>query len=206
LKNQPKYALLFGANLSGKTTQGSELASRIGKGALHSDMSAIIKNRMNHDRKFREEFMEMMAAGDLLPCNVTSSLFMGHAHKIIHLWHVLTGFPRTLVQGISFNQYMVNRYGLNSYLTNVIVIEIIITLEVALLRAASRRQKAIDKGEEPRPDDDPEVVTHRFERYKQESEPLMHYYREIGMTIHQTGLNATQSSVSSQIWDFVKAF
>lgn len=195
---KPPYVILSGPNSCGKTTQGSMLAQSVNQ-SLHTDMSKLIRARAEIDEKFKIMSQELMCNGGLLPCHIVSELFREHVEAAVYILHILTGYPRTLVQATSFIKYMNDQYGLNSYYSQVIVIDNHLSEEDVLVRAAERRQKDIGAGLEPRPDDDPEVVVHRYKVFEMETVPLLHYFNEIGVTVAKIDAKQPVGDVHSQI-------
>lgn len=199
LKN--KYIVLVGPGGCGKTTHGKLLAEKLS--GVHSDMSSILKNKFQEDKKFAEKYLKMISAGDLIPCHVINDIFADHSHAVKAEYHILTGFPRTIAQAVSFVQYMQDRYGHGSALDQVIFFEHHIKESTACQRAQKRRREAIRAGKEPRPDDSEEVVTHRYQLYYTETHYVLQYAEELGLEVVRLDATKPIQTVHDDIMHYV---
>ena len=89
---------------------------------------------------------------------------------------IYSGFPRTLNQLVIMDE----RLDLLRMEKTVTDKHILLQLseEEAMRRSEKRRQIAEEKGEEPRPDDKPEVISRRFGIFKAETMPMIDSLRE----------------------------
>jgi adenylate kinase len=85
---------------------------------------------------------------------------------------VLDGFPRTTVQAEALD-------GLLEELARPLsaVLELVLAEDVAVQRMLGRA------AQEGRADDTPEVIRHRFEVYRRQTEPVSEYYRSRGVLL-----------------------
>jgi adenylate kinase len=86
------------------------------------------------------------------------------------------GFPRTLVQARIFNAFLSrNEMSLDA------VIEIQVDHDILLKRIMKRASDAIDRGEQPRSDDNPVAFETRMREYRELTAPLSEFYAELGV-------------------------
>jgi len=97
--------------------------------------------------------------------------------------YLLDGYPRTLPQAEYFNDKLKGSYR---------PIHIIVDKKVLIERLLSRSLK------ETRTDNNGGVIQSRLEIYEKQTEPLIPYYRKLGILIEQDG-NEKIENISSQL-------
>ena len=89
---------------------------------------------------------------------------------------ILDGFPRTVPQAAALDRMLEDRgIRLDS------VIELRVDEDALLRRIESRIAEMKERGEEVRPDDDPEVLRNGLKAYRDQTAPLIAYYRHKGV-------------------------
>jgi adenylate kinase family enzyme len=185
------YTIITGPNGCGKSTQGKKLANFLPE-AIHTDMSTLISQKIRQDEYFRNEYAETLAKGDLLPCNVVNELFREHSERIQYKSHILTGFPRTVAQAISFMRYLNTKYGDGYAIDHVTVFELQMTVQDAIERTRKRIEEALLAGEKVRKDDgnqqgeiNLEGIKRRYSIYENDTTPALDFFRPMYIPIVQ---------------------
>jgi len=86
---------------------------------------------------------------------------------------ILDGFPRTVPQAEALDDLLKHKH-----LKLDAVIELRVNESALLHRVETRVAQMRERGEEVRLDDTPEVLTKRLANYRNQTEPLIHYYSE----------------------------
>jgi adenylate kinase len=106
---------------------------------------------------------------------------------------ILDGFPRTVPQAVALDRMLKDK-GLK--LDG--VIELMVDAGALQERIASRVAQAAARREPVRPDDNPEVLRRRIDAYREQTAPLVDYYRWQGSLKSVDGM-ATIPEVASEI-------
>jgi adenylate kinase len=168
--------LLVAAPGAGKGTQAEKLAARYG--VAHLSSGELLRHEVNAGTELGMQASDDLRHGDLVPDELILTML---AEPIIEAsrngGYVLDGFPRNLRQAEA-------AYSLTKQVGG-IELEAVIHLEVA--REELQRRLVARAGHEGRSDDDEEVVTHRFEVYTVETEPLLTFYRARHLVLEING-------------------
>jgi adenylate kinase len=116
---------------------------------------------------------EMMDRGELVPDDVVVSIVADRiAEPDAKNGFILDGFPRTVPQAVALDK-MLKEKGL----TLDGVIELRVDGAILQSRIENRIREATARGEPLRADDDPEVLKRRVDAYREQTAPLVDYYR-----------------------------
>jgi len=185
------YTLVSGPNGCGKSTQGRKLANFLPE-AIHTDMSDLITQKIKQDEDFRNQYAEDLAEGELLPDNVINGLFLEHSERIEYKNHILTGYPRTVSQDVSFMKYLNDQYGDGYAIDHTIIFELQMSIQSAVQRTKERVAQARAAGQKVREDDlnslgevDEEKIEHRYLIYNAETLPALDFFRTLGLSVIQ---------------------
>jgi adenylate kinase len=119
----------------------------------------------------------IMASGALCPDDVVVSIVEQRiAQPDARKGFILDGFPRTVPQAQALDR-MLARHGIALDA----VIELRVDEEALIRRIESRIAEMLKRGEPLRPDDNPDVLHRRLTAYREQTAPLIAYYRDHGM-------------------------
>jgi adenylate kinase len=119
---------------------------------------------------------DIMARGDLVPDDVVVGIISDRiSEPDAGRGFVLDGFPRTVKQAEVLDRLLEER-GLE--LDG--VVELKVDEGILLKRIEKRQAEAQAKGEPVRPDDNPESFRIRLGAYREQTAPLIGYYRDKG--------------------------
>ena len=159
-----KQRLLFlGPPGAGKGTQAQQLAQ--GQSLLHLSTGDLLRAEVAAQSPLGQEAAAVMARGELvsdaLVLAIVRSRLEGHSGG----W-LLDGFPRNLAQAEALEALL-------NELDQPIELVVLMELDDDLLM-----QRLLGRG---RDDDNAEVIRHRLEVYREQTAPLIAYYRERGL-------------------------
>src|SRR6516225_11270402 len=164
--------ILLGPPGAGKGTQAQQLVAkyRIVQLSTGDMLRAAVKAGTSLGQKVEG----IMASGALCPDDVVVSIVEERiAQPDASKGFILDGFPRTVPQAEALDR-MLARHD--------IVLDAVIELRVdeeALVRRIESRIADMQKRGEPlRPDDNPDVLHRRLAAYRQQTAPLIAYYRD----------------------------
>jgi adenylate kinase len=168
--------LMVAAPGAGKGTQAEKLAAHYG--VAHLSSGDLLRREVKASTAIGKQASEDLRHGDLVPDELILAML---TEPIIAAsrngGYVLDGFPRNLRQAEAAYELTKQVGGIE--------LEAVIHLEVA--REELQRRLLARAGHEGRSDDAEEVVTHRFEVYAVETEPLLTFYRERHLVLEING-------------------
>ncbi len=211
--------VLLGPPGAGKGTQGDLLSERceIPKYATGD----ILRDAVSRGTPLGREAKRFMDAGELVP----DAVMMGVAREALHApaarkGFLLDGFPRTVAQAEGLAELLEERQAKLDAVVYFAVPEPELVRRLSGRRvcnacgaiynlAAGGLQGAIDScgacgGQlEIRDDDRPETVRNRLRVYRENTEPLLEWYRESAVTLLQLDAVGTVEEVQKKLEDLV---
>lgn len=169
--------IFMGVAGAGKSVQGQLLADDLG----YQWISTGEFLRQHITGKRREEMM----AGKLLDDQEMIDMigeFLTHLPDTKKA--IMDGFPRTLLQA----QWLQKQHGVGR-LEIEAVIDLLVSKETVLERLLARG----------RPDDVEEVITRRYDDYQVTTEPIIAWYKEEGITVHEINGERPIEDIHSEI-------
>jgi len=176
---------------AGKGTQAEKLADHYG--VAHLSSGELLRQEVKAGTEIGNTAFKYLQRGDLVPDEL---IFEMLAERVIRAsrdgGYVLDGFPRNLRQAETAYHTTKHVEGIELEA----VVHLNVTPEELRRRLLTRAER------EGRIDDSEAVVTHRFEVYVVETEPLLAFYRDRGLVLEINGEQDEQQVFS----DIVRSF
>jgi adenylate kinase len=167
----PLDLVILGPPGAGKGTQAKLIAAEAA--IPHIATGDIIRSMKDEDTGLGREVKAVYDRGDLVSDELMIELIRARlSQPDTARGFVLDGFPRTPAQAAALDRLLVE---LDRALTVVLHFEL--ADEVVVERLHGR---ALEEG---RSDDTPEVIQHRLDVFREQTEPLVGHYREQGLLV-----------------------
>ena len=163
--------VLLGPPGAGKGTQAVQLAEKLGVPQIST--GELFRENISGGTKLGLEARKYLDAGDLVPATLTNALVDDRLdHDDVASGFILDGFPRSVEQAEALHD-MLERRGL--------ALDAVIEFRVPEEELVSRLK---GRG---RADDTEDVIRNRFRVYRDETAPLLDYYRNELKTVDAVG-------------------
>jgi adenylate kinase len=184
--------ILLGPPGAGKGTQAQHLVAKYGLVQLST--GEMLRAAVKAGTPLGREVEHIMASGALCPDDVVVAIVEERiAQPDARKGFILDGFPRTVAQAEALDR-MLSKHGL--------ALEAVIELrvdEAALIRRIeSRIAEMTAQGQQLRSDDNPQVLHRRLAAYREQTAPLIAYYRRHGLLRSVDGMQSVEE-VAAQI-------
>ncbi|HEV3373936.1 MAG TPA: adenylate kinase [Xanthobacteraceae bacterium] len=167
--------ILLGPPGAGKGTQAQHLVAKYG--IVQLSTGDMLRAAVKAGTPLGQKVEGIMASGALCPDDVVVSIVEERiAQPDARKGFILDGFPRTVPQAEALDR-MLARHGIALDA----VIELRVNEEALIRRIESRIAEMQKRGEPLRPDDNPDVLHRRLIAYREQTAPLIAYYRDHGM-------------------------
>jgi adenylate kinase len=184
--------ILLGPPGAGKGTQAQRLVKK--HGIVQLSTGDMLRAAVGAGTPIGHRAKDIMARGELVPDDVVVAIVADRIDQPdARKGFILDGFPRTVPQAVALDR-MLSAKGMK--LDG--VIELKVDANILHRRIANRVAQAKASGEALRPDDNPEVLRTRIEAYREQTAPLVDYYRSQGALKSVNGM-APISEVASAI-------
>lgn len=166
--------ILLGPPGAGKGTQSQRLVKK--HGIVQLSTGDMLRAAIKAGTPIGQKAKDIMARGDLVPDDVVVGIISDRIHEPdAKRGFVLDGFPRTVRQAEALDGLLA-RNGLE--LDG--VVELKVDEGILLNRIEKRLADMQAQGEPVRPDDNPEAFKTRLGAYREQTAPLIDYYRKKG--------------------------
>jgi adenylate kinase len=184
--------ILLGPPGAGKGTQAQHLVAKYGLVQLST--GDMLRAAVKAGTPLGRQVEDIMARGALCPDDVVVAIVEDRIdHPDARKGFILDGFPRTVAQAGALDRMLAKH---NLQLDAVIELRVD---EAALVRRIESRIAEMQaRGEALRPDDNPDVLHRRLAAYREQTAPLIAYYRNHG-TLHSVDGMAAIPEVAAQI-------
>jgi adenylate kinase len=163
--------ILLGPPGAGKGTQAQRLVEQ--HGIVQLSTGDMLRAAVKAGTAVGLRAKDIMARGELVPDEVVVAIVSDRIDQAdARKGFILDGFPRTVPQAVALDR-MLKEKGLK--LDG--VIELRVDPGILHRRIAARIEQARASGQALRADDDPDVLKRRVEAYREQTAPLVDYYR-----------------------------
>ena len=163
--------ILLGPPGAGKGTQAQRLVQK--HGIVQLSTGDMLRAAVQAGSAIGLRAKDIMARGELVPDEMVVAIVSDRIEEPdARKGFILDGFPRTVPQAVALDKMLKDK-GLKLDA----VIELKVDGGILHKRIASRIAQATARGEALRADDDPEVLKRRIEAYREQTAPLVDYYR-----------------------------
>jgi adenylate kinase len=163
--------ILLGPPGAGKGTQAQRLVHK--HGIVQLSTGEMLRAAVKAGSAVGLRAKDLMARGELVPDDVVVAIVSDRIDQPdAKNGFILDGFPRTVPQAVALDRMLKDK-GLKLDA----VIELKVDPGALHQRIATRAADATARGEGLRPDDNAEVLRTRLEAYREQTAPLVDYYR-----------------------------
>jgi adenylate kinase len=167
--------ILLGPPGAGKGTQALRLVAKYG--IVQLSTGDMLRAAVKAGTPIGRQAKEIMASGGLVPDNVVVDIVGQRIeHPDARKGFILDGFPRTVPQAAALDRMLATR-GIDLDA----VIELRVDEDALMRRIETRIAEMKSRGEALRDDDNPEVLHNRLQAYREQTAPLITYYRQQGV-------------------------
>lgn len=172
--------VLLGPPGAGKGTQGRRLSAEFGWPLIST--GDILRRAVAAKTALGIQAQHQMNQGLLVGDDVMIGLVRERTlEPDTHGGYILDGFPRTVPQAAALDAMLAERgQQLDA------VVSLTVSEDAILERLAAR------KSQESRADDDEDTVRRRIEVYREQTEPLIDYYRQAGRLVEVYGMGGIE--------------
>jgi adenylate kinase len=164
--------ILLGPPGSGKGTQAQRLVQRYG--IVQLSTGEMLRAAVAAQTPVGVKAQHIMASGGLVPDEVVVGIISDRLDQPDAAnGFILDGFPRTVPQAEALDELLKKKH-----IKLDAVVELRVNESALLQRVETRVAEMRARGEDVRIDDTPEVLTKRLTSYREQTEPLIHYYSE----------------------------
>jgi adenylate kinase len=164
--------ILLGPPGSGKGTQAQRLVQRYS--IVQLSTGEMLRAAVAAQTPVGIKAQDIMASGGLVPDDIVIGIISERLDQPdAAKGFILDGFPRTVPQAEALDELLKKKH-----MRLDAVIELRVNESALLQRVENRAAEMRARGEDVRIDDTPEVLTKRLASYRQQTEPLIHYYSE----------------------------
>jgi adenylate kinase len=163
--------LIVGPPGAGKGTQAAALSAELG--VAHISTGDLFRAHVERQSEIGRQVEQYLDAGALVPDEVTNAMVAQRlTEDVCRAGFLLDGFPRTVGQAEVLENLLRDRE---------CEIDTVLALEIPEEQVV---QRLLARG---RSDDTEDVIRHRQQLYREETEPLLDYYTDRLVTVSAVG-------------------
>jgi adenylate kinase len=167
--------ILLGPPGAGKGTQAQRLVSK--HGIVQLSTGDMLRAAVKAGTPVGTQVRHIMDRGDLCPDELVVAIVADRIEEPdAKNGFILDGFPRTVAQAEALERMLREKH-----MELDAVVELQVDEAILVKRIESRIAETLARGEPLRKDDDPEVLKTRLHAYRNQTAPLIHYYRDKGL-------------------------
>jgi adenylate kinase len=164
--------ILLGPPGAGKGTQALRLVAKYG--IVQLSTGDMLRAAVKAASPIGREVKDIMARGGLVPDAIVVNLVGVRIEQPdARKGFILDGFPRTVPQAAALDRMLAKRG-----IALDVVVELRVDEDALVKRIETRIAEMKARGEPLRDDDNPEVLRQRLTAYRQQTAPLVTYYRQ----------------------------
>jgi adenylate kinase len=169
--------IIFGPPGSGKGTQSAKIVEKYN--LVHLSTGDLMREEIAKDSTLGREVKKFIDKGMLVPDEIIMrELYDKASEHLDSPGLIFDGFPRTIVQAEMLDQ-MLNKHG--------IPIDVVLSVDVNEEELFKRLMgRAEDSG---RSDDTADIIWQRIEVYKEQTFPLIDFYKKQGKIVSINGMS-----------------
>lgn len=177
-RNQPEILLLMGPPGAGKGTQADLLAQA--RGLVKLSTGDMLRAHVRSGTELGQQAKALMDEGVLVADDIIIGMVKSELAEMSPIRVLLDGFPRTTTQAEALDEL------LSGYDVAVnAAVELVVDEDELVRRLQSRAHQ------EGRSDDNEETIRTRMRVYREQTAPLLDYYREQGKLMSLPGKGST---------------
>jgi adenylate kinase len=186
--------ILLGPPGAGKGTQAQHLVAKYGLVQLST--GDMLRAAVKAQTPLGRQVEHIMASGALCPDDVVVAIVEERTEQPdARKGFILDGFPRTVAQAEALDR-MLKRHGASLDA----VIELKVDEDALVRRIENRIAQMTAQGQPLRPDDNPDVLHRRLTAYREQTAPLINYYRSHGLLRSVDGMKAVENVAAQIEW------
>jgi adenylate kinase len=190
--------ILLGPPGAGKGTQAQRLVSK--HGIVQLSTGDMLRAAVRAGTAVGAQVKDIMDRGDLCPDELVVAIVADRIEEPdAKNGFILDGFPRTVAQAEALQRMLHEKHmDLDG------VVELQVDEGALIKRIESRIAETLARGEPLRKDDDPEVLKTRLHAYRNQTAPLIEYYRDKGLLRSVDGMASIDEVTAAIDWIFAK--
>jgi adenylate kinase len=190
--------ILLGPPGAGKGTQAQHLVAKYGLVQLST--GDMLRAAVKAQTPLGRQVEHIMASGALCPDDVVVAIVEERTEQPdARKGFILDGFPRTVAQAEALDR-MLKRHGAGLDA----VIELKVDEAALVRRIENRIAQMTAQGQPLRPDDTPDVLHRRLVAYREQTAPLIDYYRRHGLLRSVDGMKTVENVAAQIEWALVE--
>ena len=203
--------VMLGAPGAGKGTQAVRMAQEMG--VPHISTGDIFRKNLREGTDLGKQVQEYLNSGGLVPDSLTCDIVADRLQESdCANGYILDGFPRSVPQAEMLTEFLAKHGGKIDVAVNVDVPDEVIVDRLSARRSNPETGEVYNLKFNPPPpeiadkliqrdDDKPETVQERLRTYHETTEPIIDYYRTLGVLVDVPGADAGPDEIYRRIMD-----